>query len=140
MAENTVTVVRISAKACTYGEFCEKFLLQNEPCVFGEDLTEYWPCRTEWILPTGELDLDKLSSLYGRCDVPVIDCGSLAGYEAARTHIEKFDAFLDYIRQPKMDRRSCKYLKDWHFCRCESARGLSCTNWIVGILIYSKQS
>ncbi|GAV08163.1 hypothetical protein RvY_17895 [Ramazzottius varieornatus] len=111
------TVARLSPESCSYADFYEGYLQRNEPCVFTKELTEDWPCGKEWTLPTGECDLDKLSSLYGECDVPVTDCDSQGGYGEAQTSTEKLRDFLNYMRKPASERTSCRYLKDWHFYR-----------------------
>lgn len=45
--------------------FVEEFLLENEPCIFGESVTKDWKARRLWLGEGGRPDFEYLMKEFG---------------------------------------------------------------------------
>ena len=45
--------------------FVEEFLLENEPCIFGESVTKNWKARRLWLGKGGRPDFEYLMKEFG---------------------------------------------------------------------------
>ena len=66
MMEECVTVMNFPKEGSPL-VFMERFLLGNQPCLFGKAWTEGWKARKLWLTSAGKPNLDYLSSEFGVC-------------------------------------------------------------------------
>ena len=102
----------------SYKDFSIKFLSENRPCLFGRWLTDSWPSRSDFLLPSGrEINFEFLRKIYGNCEnCNVSNCSAdNYGYGSDGTQTQmKFSTFIDQFQLCTTNKL---YLKDFHFSR-----------------------
>ena len=98
----------------TFEYFKGKYLLNNNACIFSNNLTENWSCLKTWI-KNGKLDVDYFENNFGNEMAPVMDCNVQYFSSHKKTDMKVSD-FMKYWR--KRDERLL-YLKDWHMQRLD---------------------
>ncbi|XP_037778337.1 2-oxoglutarate and iron-dependent oxygenase JMJD4-like [Penaeus monodon] len=103
----------------SYDEFFREFLEKNRPCVFSSSFTQEWLAREDWVTPSNTPNVEFLRNHFGDGEVPVADCDQ-KHYDSQEKKTYKLRDYIDYwhsLRDPCLGKKSCLYLKDWHFVR-----------------------
>lgn len=114
-----IDVVPVEEAALSVEDFCKVYMVPNVPCIFGNFVTEKWPCRRDWVAGDGTPDFDFLERNYGYCNVPVANCNEQKYYGQPRVQ-KSMKVFLKYWKQYRISScgsHQCLYLKDWHFVK-----------------------
>ena len=98
----------------SYKHFKDKYLFNNTPCVFSNNLTENWNCSKDWI-KNGKLNVEYFENTFGNEMAPVMDCNVQYFSSHKKTDMKVFD-YMKYWRH--RDERLL-YLKDWHMQRLD---------------------
>jgi len=96
--------------------FVQTFLIANEPCLIqGFQDTHFHFTSTNWRdSRTGEIDLDKLQSLYANEIVTVADCNIKSGYDQKRTEMKVRHSFGGPNKQTKVNSAPSSFQTMYH--------------------------
>ncbi|XP_018121649.1 2-oxoglutarate and iron-dependent oxygenase JMJD4 isoform X2 [Xenopus laevis] len=103
-----------------YGEFFNKYLLTNSPCLFSAEFTQHWGSRKTWVTEENKPNWDHLLENFGNAIVPVANCNVKEYNANPKEQIplcEFISYWRDYIEHNYHSPKGCLYLKDWHMSR-----------------------
>eukprot|EP00092_Neocalanus_flemingeri_P001131 GFUD01001205.1.p1 GENE.GFUD01001205.1~~GFUD01001205.1.p1 ORF type:complete len:416 (+),score=87.05 GFUD01001205.1:31-1278(+) len=103
-----------------YSEFFEKFLFQNLPVIFSNQITSKWESVKDWSTTEGFPNLTFFESIIDQESlVPVSDCNKkfFNSQECSEESFASYSQYWQGYTQLYSETEPCKYLKDWHFHR-----------------------
>nr|XP_006820145.1 PREDICTED: jmjC domain-containing protein 4-like [Saccoglossus kowalevskii] len=118
--KSQVSAIDVITEELHYSQFFVKYMLPNQPCLFGSQVTSCWKSVKDWVTEEGRPNFKFLQDRFGRAVVPVANCAG-KHYDSQPKEDMLFTDYIkywkDYIDSDYSTDRKCLYLKDWHFNR-----------------------
>jgi len=123
-----------------YSAFFEKYLFQNQPVIFSNQVTREWRSIQDWSTSEGVPNLNFFETIIDQESlVPVSDCNKKF-FNSQECSEESFASYVKYWQrytQSYSETEPCKYLKDWHFHRDNKQKYIAyrtpkyfCSDWL----------
>lgn len=107
--KNLKKIECIDSQELSYGDFYNKFLLQQIPCVI-RGLSKEWGCSKNWFR-NNQVNFEYIAEKLGHRKVPIRNCSK----KVFDSHENSSIYFCDFVNYWKnRNQKHILYLKNWH--------------------------